>query len=153
MANETPSTVPWPPIIFGGLVIVGLLLHHIHPFDLPANLSWLGYMVLAIGISLDIWAMAAMAKARTSILPHRAADHLVTSGPFSFMRNPIYVGNTIATAGLGMTLQNGWLLLATPVAVLATHHLAVVREQAHLQQKFGKEWSDYAARVKPWWLI
>jgi len=140
-------------MIFGGLVIVGLLLQHIHPLDLPENFSWLGYSVLAAGISLDIWAMATMVKARTNILPHRPADHLVTSGPFSFMRNPIYVGNTIATAGLGMALQSGWLLLATPVAVLATHHLAVVREQAHLQQRFGKEWSDYAARVKPWWLV
>ncbi len=140
-------------MIFGGLVIGALLLQYIVPLELPGNISWPGYMLLAAGISLDIWAMATMAKARTNILPHRAADHLVTSGPFSVMRNPIYVGNTIATAGLGMALQNGWLLLATPVAVMAIHHLAVVREQAHLQQKFGEDWSSYAARVKPWWLV
>lgn len=140
-------------MIFGGLVVVGLLLQHIHPLDLSAKFAGSGYMVLAAGVALDIWAMAAMVKARTNILPHRAADRLVTTGPFSVMRNPIYVGNTIATFGLGLVLQNGWLLIATPIAAFATHYLAVVREQAHLEKKFGKDWSDYATRVKAWWLV
>ena len=153
MANETPNTLPWPPMIFGGLVVLGLLLQHVHPFELPAKFVWSGYMVLAAGIALDIWAMATMARARTNILPHRAADRLVTTGPFSLMRNPIYVGNTIATLGLGLILQNGWLILATPIAGIATHHLAVVREQEHLADKFGEQWFDYAARVKAWWVV
>jgi len=153
MAHDTPNTLPWPPLIFGGLVVVGLIMQHLHPLELPSKWSWTGYVVLAIGIALDIWAMATMARARTNILPHRAADRLVITGPFSLMRNPIYVGNTIATFGLGLVLQNGWLLVATPVAVLATHYLAVVREQAHLEKKFGRQWSEYAARVKAWWLI
>jgi len=153
MTKETPNILPWPPMIFGGLVIAGLLLQNLQPLDLQVKFAWLGYCVLAVGIALDIWAMATMAKARTNILPHRAANSLVTTGPFSVMRNPIYVGNTIATFGLGLAMQNGWLLIATPLAALATHYLAVVREQAHLQEKFGKQWSDYAARVKAWWLV
>ena len=140
-------------MIFGGLVIAGLGLHHVQPIALPATLIWLGYAALAAGIILDIWAMATMARARTNILPHRAAGRLVTSGPFALMRNPIYVGNTIATLGLGLALQNGWLLIATPLAALAVHKLAVVREQTHLHDKFGDAWMEYADRVKAWWIV
>ena len=140
-------------MIFGGLVIAGLGLHHVQPIALPATLIWPGYAALTAGIILDIWAMATMARARTNILPHRAAGKLVTSGPFALMRNPIYVGNTIATLGLGLALQNGWLLIATPLAALAVHKLAVVREQTHLRDKFGDAWTEYADRVKAWWVV
>ena len=152
MTENAPNSLPWPPMIFGGLVIAGLGLHHVLPIALPANLTWPGYAVLAAGIMLDIWAMATMARARTNILPHRAADKLVTSGPFALMRNPIYVGNTIATFGLGLALQNGWLLIATPLAAIAVHKMAVAREQAHLHDKFGEAWTDYAGKVKAWWI-
>ncbi|WP_108882573.1 methyltransferase [Anderseniella sp. Alg231-50] len=153
MVEKSPNTLPWPPMIFGGLVIAGLLLQQVQPLKLTEALTWPGYAVLAAGIMLDIWAMATMTKSRTNILPHRAADKLVTSGPFAHMRNPIYVGNTIATLGLGLALQNGWLLIATPLAAIATHKLAVVREQAHLRSKFGEAWSDYAGKVRAWWII
>lgn len=153
MAQDTPNTLPWPPMIFGGLVGSGLLVQLVHPLVLPKTFSWPGYLLLAAGIVLDIWAMVHMARARTNILPHRPADHLVTTGPFAVMRNPIYVGNTIATFGLGLALQNGWLLVATPIAAIATHKLAVLREQSHLEAKFGEQWRDYSARVKPWWLF
>ncbi|MGB5214700.1 MAG: isoprenylcysteine carboxylmethyltransferase family protein [Anderseniella sp.] len=153
MTENSPNSLPWPPMIFGGLVIAGLGLHHVQPIALPATLIWPGYAALAAGIILDIWAMATMARARTNILPHRAAGKLVTSGPFALMRNPIYVGNTIATLGLGLVLQNGWLLIATPLAALAVHKLAVVREQTHLRDKFGDAWTEYADRVKAWWIV
>lgn len=153
MADKSPNSLPWPPMIFGGLVVTGLLLQQVQPIGLPPTPVWPGYALLGAGIVLDIWAMATMARARTNILPHRAADRLVTSGPFAFMRNPIYVGNTIATFGLGLALQNGWLLLATPIAALATHRLAVVREQIHLREKFGETWSGYASKVKAWWIV
>ena len=152
--NETaPNKLPWPPMIYGGLVVLGLILQNQHPVALSGSWAMAGYAILAAGLILDIWAMITMFKARTNILPNRAADKLVTNGPFAHMRNPIYVGNTIATLGLALALQNGWLLLAAPLAGVLTHYLAVKREAAHLEAKFGQSWRDYAARVKAWWLI
>ena len=153
MNAETPNRIPWPPLIYATAVIAGLLANWVFPALLPTSLVWPGFALLAAGLALDVWAMWTMFSARTNILPHRAADSLVTSGPFAFMRNPIYVGNTIATTGLGMALQNGWLLAAAAAAAVFTHQLAVVREEAHLKAKFGKAWDEYAARVKRWWLV
>jgi protein-S-isoprenylcysteine O-methyltransferase Ste14 len=140
-------------MIYGGLVVAGLVLQQLKPVPLTGEFIWPGYAILAVGLLLDIWAMATMFKAHTNILPHRPAANLVTHGPFAHMRNPIYVGNTIATVGLGLALQNGWLVLAAPIAAILTHHLAVKREAAHLRAKFGKDWEHYASRVKAWWLV
>ena len=153
MNAETPNRIPWPPLIFATAVVAGLLVHWAIPLNLPAGLTMPGFVLLAGGLSLDVWAMWTMFAARTNILPHRAADSLVTHGPFAFMRNPIYVGNTIATLGLALALHNGWLLASAALAAVFTHRLAVVREEAHLKAKFGKAWDGYAARVKRWWLV
>jgi protein-S-isoprenylcysteine O-methyltransferase Ste14 len=153
MNTDTPNRLPWPPIIFGGLVVAGILFQVTAPLPISADTFWVGVALLVVGLGLDLWAMVAMARARTNILPHRAADNLVTSGPFAHMRNPIYVGNTIATISLGLLLQNAWLILAAPVAVVLTHHFAVKREAAHLEAKFGNQWRTYAACVKAWWIV
>jgi len=153
MNSETPNRIPWPPLIFATAVVIGLMAHWVWPAMLPGSLVSLGFGTLAAGLALDVWAMWTMFAARTNILPHRAADTLVTHGPFALMRNPIYVGNTIATLGLGLALQNGWLLGAAVAAAMFTQHLAIVREEAHLKAKFGAAWDEYAARVKRWWLV
>lgn len=150
---QTPNTIPWPPMIFATAVMAGLVLQWLSPAPMAVTLFWPGVLLLAGGLALDLWAMWTMFAARTNIFPHRAADSLVTHGPFAFMRNPIYVGNTIAMVGLALLLRNGWLLGCAVAAAALTHNLAVVREEAHLKHKFGAAWDDYAARVKRWWLI
>jgi protein-S-isoprenylcysteine O-methyltransferase Ste14 len=153
MNELTPNRLPWPPMIFAGCVIAGLVIHWLNALLLPQALFWPGIALLGGGLFLDVWAMWTMFSARTNILPHRAADHLVTHGPFALTRNPIYVGNTIAMLGLALVLRNGWMVGAAIAAAGLTHNLAVVREEAHLKAKFGKAWDDYAARVKRWWVV
>jgi protein-S-isoprenylcysteine O-methyltransferase Ste14 len=153
MNADTPNTLPWPPIIYATVVVVALVCQAVVPVTLAAAVTWPGFALLCGGLALDVWAMWTMYRARTNILPHRAAGTLVTHGPFAWTRNPIYVGNTVAVAGLGMALQNGWLLVAAVAAALFTHKLAVVREEAHLRAKFGSAWDDYASRVRRWGVI
>ncbi|MEZ5800294.1 MAG: methyltransferase [Nitratireductor sp.] len=81
-----------------------------------------GVGIIAIGVAVLIYAMAfrAMQRMRTNILPHRAADHLVTDGPFAFSRNPIYLANFILVTGLGLALANLWLPIAALIAARRT---------------------------------
>lgn len=153
MNTSTPNRLPWPPMIFATCVVAGLAANWIMPLALPSALFWPGVALLAGGLCLDLWAMWTMFSARTNILPHRAADRLVTHGPFALTRNPIYVGNTIAMLGLALVLRNGWMIAAALLAAAFTHNLAVVREEAHLKANFGKAWDDYAAQVKRWWIV
>jgi protein-S-isoprenylcysteine O-methyltransferase Ste14 len=155
---ERPNALPWPPILYLAAIAVAVLLNWtvpaaaIAPEGLLALLKVKGALWLAIGAALDIWAMVTMSRARANILPHRAATALVTNGPFHYLRNPIYLGNTVMMIGAALAFGNLWLIPAGLLAAVAVHHLAIVREEAHLAAKFGAAWMAYAAKT-PRWLI
>lgn len=150
-----PNRFPWPPVLYLSALVAGLALQRLAPLSWPHGLDGLalrigGGAVLLAGLAFDVSAVVTLYRARTNILPHRAADRLVTGGPFALSRNPIYVGNTLSLLGLGLALLNGWLMAAALAAAFATHHLAARREERHLAAKFGADYAAYAARVPLW---
>jgi len=84
------------------------------------------------------------------VLPNAKARVLVKNGPYSFSRNPIYLGNTLALFGLALALRWGWLILLIPVTVTAVVWLAISREEHHREIRFGEAWRDYASKVRRW---
>lgn len=146
-----PNRWPWPPLLVAAAVACAWLLGRIFPLpDLPRFALPLGAALIAAGLALDVWAMAEMRRRRANILPHRAATALVTTGPFAFSRNPIYLGNTILLLGLAGALGNAWLIVAAPAAAFAVEHLAIRREEAHLAALFGDDWLRYRRDVGRW---
>jgi protein-S-isoprenylcysteine O-methyltransferase Ste14 len=148
-----PNRIPWPPILYGAALLVGIVLGAVGPR--PAwldRLGWtaLGWTLLLGGLGLDAWAMATMRRWRANILPHRAATALVTTGPFAWSRNPIYLGNTVALCGAGLAFGNPWFVATALAAALAVTPLAIIREEAHLAQAFGPAWEDYRRRTGRW---
>ena len=152
-ASEAPNRVPWPPILFGAAILAGLALGTLAPapawLDGPI-LRGLGWALVAAGITLDLTAAITMWRSRANILPHRPATALVTSGPFAWSRNPIYLGNTTALCGAGLAFANPWLIVAGLTAAAAVHRLAIVREEAHLARLFGADWDAYRRRTPRW---
>src|SRR5258706_94400 len=88
--------------------------------------------------------------AGTTVRPDRGTDHLVTEGPFSFTRNPLYLAGTILVLGIGLVSGIVWFLLLAVLAAFAVQKLAIEREERHLQARFGKTYADYAGRVRRW---
>jgi protein-S-isoprenylcysteine O-methyltransferase Ste14 len=149
---DRPNTVPWPPILFGAAALVAWAAGRLVPLPWPeaALLGHAGWVMIATGITIDLWAMVVMARRRANILPHRAATALVTDGPFAWSRNPIYLGNTLLLSGCGLAFGNAWLLVGAAVAAIAVTVLAIRREEAHLASRFGDAWMAYAARTRRW---
>lgn len=150
---EPPNRLPWPPMIYGAAVLAGIALGWALPVEAwPGGGTWraLGWALLLGGLALDVAAMVTMTRHRANILPHRAATALVTTGPFAWSRNPIYLGNTVALSGAGLAFANPWLIAAALLAAAATGHLAIRREEAHLAQLFGEEWQAYCQRTRRW---
>ena len=154
--EDRPNRLPWPPLIFVAAAALALVLHFwLLPLPwVPAPFSdflfAVGWLVAAGALAIDVGAMRAMRRAATTILPNRAADHLVVTGPFSFTRNPIYVGNTMLMIGVGLILGAVWFLILAPVAAYATTKLAIEREERHLEARFGKKYRDYRKKVRRW---
>ena len=147
-----PSTVPWPPLVFGAAAVAAVGLGRALRLRrrLPTGVRALGAAALAAGLGLDVAAMATMRRHRANILPHRPATALVTSGPFALTRNPIYLGNTLALAGAGLLSSNPWLPLGAALAARAVADLAIVPEERHMAARFGEDWTAYARRVPRW---
>lgn len=153
--SAPPSRLPWPPMIYVAAVALAIVAQWLWPLpwigpplaDLLFALGWL--MVLA-ALALDFGAMRTMRKARTTILPHRAADHLVTGGPFALSRNPIYLGNTTLMVAIGFIAGSLWFVLLAPLAAIATTFLAIRPEERHLAERFGKRYRDYQKKVRRW---
>ena len=110
----------------------------------------IGWALLLSGLGLDLAAMIVMTRHRANILPHRSATALVTTGPFAWSRNPIYLGNTIALCGAGLAFANPWFLLTALLAAFAVTRLAIQREEAHLARRFGAAWDAYRRRTGRW---
>jgi protein-S-isoprenylcysteine O-methyltransferase Ste14 len=72
---------------------------------------------------------------------------LVTDGPYSVVRNPLYVFTSIGAAGIGAQSGSALVALLFAVASLATFHAVVRREEAFLVAAFPAEYAAYAARV------
>ncbi|PWJ77678.1 protein-S-isoprenylcysteine O-methyltransferase Ste14 [Pseudaminobacter salicylatoxidans] len=150
-----PNTVPWPPLVYIVAVALSIALNIVYP--LPWFHGLLGDILFAAGwlavlgaIALYVSALQAMRRARTTILPTQAAEHLVTDGAFAVTRNPIYLAITLLMVGVGLITGIVWFLLFGVLAAFATQKLAVEREEKHLETRFGKRYRDYTKRVRRW---
>jgi len=81
--------------------------------------------------------------------PDIPPQRLVTSGPYRYTRNPMYLGHLIFMAGLALTFRS-WLGVALLLFHVAWFHCRVLGDEARLKTIFGSEYADYARRVKRW---
>jgi protein-S-isoprenylcysteine O-methyltransferase Ste14 len=105
----------------------------------------IGYVLLAAGVLLLVSARRAMGPSFTVMPKPRAGGELITTGPFQFVRNPIYLAVLLCLAG--GSLLHSWTGLAL-TGVLAVVWAAKARvEERYLAAQFP-EYTEYAARVR-----
>jgi protein-S-isoprenylcysteine O-methyltransferase Ste14 len=150
--SARPNVLPWPPLMFLLAFVAALALDFIAPLrlDLPGFVRAIGAVLIVGGLALYGWGVATMSRAKTNMLPNRAADRLVDWGAFAVSRHPIYVGGAIAFLGLGVAANRGWICLAALVVALAIDRFGMAREEAHLAARFDDAWTRYAVRTPRW---
>lgn len=155
MTEDRPSRIPWPPIIFVAAILLSVGLQVFWP--LPwigrplSDFLFAGGLLLAIvSVAMVVAAIRTLRRAGTTFEAHKRADHLVTSGPFSFSRNPIYLSNAAMMIGIGLVFGIVWFLLFALISAWLTQKLAIEPEEAHLDMRFGKSFRDYKKRVRRW---
>jgi protein-S-isoprenylcysteine O-methyltransferase Ste14 len=76
-------------------------------------------------------------------------ERLVSSGPYAYTRNPMYLGHLIYLTGLTLTLRSVLAALIT-VAVAIWFHLRVRGDESQLVDRLGSPYVDYTRSVKRW---
>ena len=144
-----------PPILFVGGLALGWVLGWLGPV-LPlainnvAALRVVGWVLVVAGVALSIWGAATFRAANTAIVPMRGASSIVTSGPYRFTRNPMYVGMTLVYGGIAFLLNSLWPLLFLPVVLFLLVQFVIRREEAYLSQAFPEEYGMYRMQVRRW---
>jgi protein-S-isoprenylcysteine O-methyltransferase Ste14 len=150
---DASSPVPWPPIVAGVLLLVGAVLTYVAPLPMPVDdtlMRGFGWGAIVASLILGVAAVMRFRAAGTPIPPNEPTRAIVGDGVYAFTRNPMYLGMVLLLFGIGLASASLWFPLAALVAILALTKLAIEREEAYLERKFGQQYRDYKARVRRW---
>lgn len=109
----------------------------------------IGCFVLALsGLAVRIWTIgtAPAGTSERSTRETRAAS-LNTSGVYSLVRHPLYLGTSIVALGLACFARVWYLPVIVVLASLLYHERIAVREEVFLEERFGEAFRTWAARV------
>jgi protein-S-isoprenylcysteine O-methyltransferase Ste14 len=132
------------------VVLAGAALNIVFPdvFRVGGPPPWLEVVaafVLAVGVV--IWAWSALL-----ILTRVRAGDLVTTGPYSLAKHPLYTSVALLVLPWLGFLLDTWLGALVGVTLYIASRLFAPAEEAELAGRFGPEWDTYSARVKAPWL-
>jgi protein-S-isoprenylcysteine O-methyltransferase Ste14 len=141
-----------PPVLLLIHIFAAFLLNWLLPLPLafPRMLVWIGYALIIIGLGLPFSAASRIMKAHTTLDPHGSVTEIVTSGPYRFSRNPIYLGFVCLLIGFPFIFSSYWGLILSPVLIVLLYQLVIKYEEAYLEKKFGDVYTSYKFRVRRW---
>ncbi len=141
----------FPPFAYPPLAVLACGLLRLAGFDPASPIQvLLGVGVIALGAAGMAWAIVSQVRAKTSPNPYTAADALVTSGPYRWSRNPIYVGDLLVIAGAALALTEAWAVLLVVPCFFGLRRVVVHFEEPHLADRFGAVYEAYKARTRRW---
>jgi protein-S-isoprenylcysteine O-methyltransferase Ste14 len=109
-------------------------------------LGTIGALLFACGIALAVWARLHLGRNWGMPMTQRAEPELVTSGPYRFVRHPIYTG--LLTAMLGTALVDNLLGLIVVAVLVGYFYYSGTVEERNLTATFPKAYPEYRSRTK-----
>ena len=122
-------------------VLVSAVLEHKQP--LHEAMEWLGHALVILCV---------LGRSYSSLfIGGKKNDALIMDGPYSIVRNPLYVFSFLGVVGIG--LQSGVITLTTVLALaFVFYYPSVIKhEEARLEYNFGSRYRAYMQRVPRWW--
>jgi len=109
-----------------------------------------GVFLISLGFLLRVWATVHFYARQMHVISLEPQTSLVTTGPYRYSRNPLYLGGNV------FCFFGAALLLGSPTATVMTAvhlpfvNLMIRREEKQLEQKFGEEFRTYEKKVCRW---
>jgi protein-S-isoprenylcysteine O-methyltransferase Ste14 len=128
----------------------------IRPFDagLPALPSWLRPVGVTLACAGALLAAACIAtfvtRGRGTPAPFDPPREFVASGPYRYVRNPMYVGATAVLLGTGLALSSPSIVVLAFAFLLTMHLFVIVHEEPALAERFGTSYRQYRSTVHRW---
>lgn len=144
-----------PPLMFVAAFLAGIGLQRLAPLpglsDGPATVVRLaGAALVLAGLLVMLSGAAIFLRRRTTLVPFGTAAQLVTSGPYRFTRNPMYLGLALIYTGAAARLGQPWALVLLPLPLVVLGRVVIPFEEARLRARFGEAFQEYCRRVRRW---
>jgi protein-S-isoprenylcysteine O-methyltransferase Ste14 len=140
--------LPLPRVLLVVALSVTTLATHLgaRSIPLPREAQPISLWAVATGLAIIAWALLTLGEGMLGgVQP--TAQHLVTRGPYRWVRHPVYVGMLIAMVGYGVAVGSWVGLVATAIIVVPAIGFRALREEAALARAFPDDWPPYRART------
>jgi len=127
------------------LIALPILSHYLIPMKvvIPKPYTYLGLVLMLMGLALDTWAAMLFRKAGTGIQLQGGNSVLVTSGPFRYSRNPMYLGMLIWLVGLAILLGSSIVFIFPIIFLLLANFLIIPMEERNMELTLGGPYFEY----------
>ena len=141
-----------PPLIFLILLLVAYGVQYFWPIGVGSSsgLKYIGVGVVLLGIGIVILINRSFKRAETHIEPWKPTTKIISTGIYAYSRNPIYAGFCLVPIGMGVFLNSFWILISFIPAAVLVYYMAIRKEEAYLEKKFGEEYAQYKSKVRRW---
>lgn len=141
-----------PPLIYLAAIALGLVLDVFWPVPLisPVLGAPLGLVIVLGAVVLFVWAVRTFRTAGTPIPGNRETTTIVSAGPYSFSRNPIYLAFSLLQVGLALALNSLGMMISLIPAVGLMALVVIPREEHYLERRFPSQYPAYRASVRRW---
>ena len=158
-ATATKSSLPGPPgsraasvRIRVGIIVVVLLLvrspilrgHNLTVHSVP--LQAVGLTLFLVGLASAVWARVHLGRNWGVPMSQRVDPELVTSGPYRFVRHPIYSGILLALIGTALAVDLYWFVPVAAAGIYFVYSATV--EERLMAERFPTQYPAYRARTR-----
>jgi protein-S-isoprenylcysteine O-methyltransferase Ste14 len=133
-------------------IITAIVLHYFFPVTtiIPFPYNLLGLLIVGFGVYSAFLSVRLLISNNTTFEAGGNPSSLVTRRPYSYSRNPIYLGFLLIALGTATILSSLSAFIAPIIFFLVVNTIIIPFEENRLQKNFGIEYEKYKASVRRW---
>ena len=152
--DRGPGVTFPPPLIYAIALSFGSTMQRMIPLPVAIhgerNAATVGIGVIVVGVAVALAGALTFRRFGTPVHPTKPAARIVDAGIYSYTRNPMYSGLTIAYIGFALWIATWWMLALLPIVLTIIITKVIRREERYLTAAFPQEYADYCSRVRRW---
>jgi len=134
------------------LLALSIVSHFVFPVRvlLQPPFTFIGILIIGAGVLLALWSRALFLRNRTPLSPYESPAVLITTGPFRFSRNPVYLAMAAILFGSAVVMGTLVSFVFPVLFIVIIELLFIPDEERRLEEIFGEEYREYMRKVRRW---
>ena len=113
-------------------------------------LSYMGFLLIAVGGLLNLWTDKMFKEEETTVKPYKDPSQLLTEGPFRVSRHPMYLGMFFVLLGAALVFGTLVSFVFPFLFLVLMEVLFIPTEEKNLERVFQEEYIRYKNTVRRW---